>query len=523
MPIEKLGAVYYRFKMTEKDAPTPATAEIITPLSVSGKKRRSDEDPGQGYRRTLIVLICAMVGLVVGGFWLLRYLSKNQLPSSSVTTGTPSGHSKPEEKAAAPPSEPPPAADPARLAAGKVEAERKLAEFLEAKKNLDRTGASIWGAAAYAEMNGLTQEADTHLLHEEYVLAADRYDRATAIASHLIDRTAEALQRLLAEGRNALDEGRGTEAQDKFRVALMIDPANASAQKGLRRAETIAQVMRLIDSGSKHEAEGQLSAAQADYRQALSIDPDSENAQQALTRVTARINDQQFQQLMSQGLTALHKKDYELAGTALVKARALKPDSPEVSDALLQVDQAQRLARIDRLREKARIADQNEQWQQALEAYLAVLEIDKNLQFAVRGRDRAQEQIRLAKRLSYFIAQPRTLESDQQLDNAALLLNEAKTVEPQGPKLAAQIKKLEELVVVFRMPVNVLIESDNLTQVAVYKVGRLGRFEQQELKLRPGTYTVVGARDGYKDVRREIVVTPGQTSLRLTIKCKDKI
>ena len=226
---------------------------------------------------------------------------------------------------------------------------------------------------------------------------------------------------------------------------------------------------------------------------------------------------------MSQGLTALHKKDYELADAALLKARALKPDSPEVSDALLQVDQAQRLARIDRLREKARIADQSEQWQQALEAYLAVLEIDKNLQFAVRGRDRAQEQIRLAKRLSYFIAQPRTLESDQQLDNAALLLNEAKTVEPQGPKLAAQIKKLEELVAVFRMPVNVLIESDNLTQVAVYKVGRLGRFEQQELKLRPGTYTVVGARDGYKDVRREIVVTPGQTSLRLTIKCKDKI
>ena len=157
-----------------------------------------------------------------------------------MTTGTSSGHSKPEKKAAAPPSEPPPAAGPARLAAGKVEAERKLAEFLEAKKNLDRTGASIWGAAAYAEMNGLAQEADTHLLHEEYVLAVDRYDRASAIASQLIDQTAEALQQLLAEGRNALDKGRGTEAQDKFRVALMIDPANASAQKGLRQAETVA-------------------------------------------------------------------------------------------------------------------------------------------------------------------------------------------------------------------------------------------------------------------------------------------
>jgi len=509
--------------MKEKDATTPAAAEIITPLSVSGKKQRSDEDPGPGYRRSIIALICALVGLVAGGLWLLNYLSKNQLPSSSVTAGKPSGSGKPDEKAAAPPAEPPPAADPDRLAADKVEAERKLAEFLEAKKNLDRSGAAIWGAAAYAEITALAQEADTHLLHEEYVLAADRYDRANAMASQLNDRSAEALQRLLAEGHGALNQGRGAESQDKFRLALMIDPANASAQKGLKRAEIIAEVMRLIDSGSKHEADGRLSEAQTDYRQALSIDPDAETAREALNRITAKIRDQQFQRLMSEGLTALHKKDYELAGTALLKARALKPDSPEVSDALLQVDQAQRLDRIDRLREKARTADQSEQWQQSLESYGAILEIDKNLQFAEHGKKQAQERIRLARALNYFITQPRTLESEQQLDKAALLLGEAKTAEPQGPRLDAQIKELEDLVAAFRTPATVLLESDNLTQVAVYKVGRLGRFEQHELKLRPGTYTVVGARDGYKDVRREIVVTPGQTTLRLTIKCRDKI
>ena len=113
--------------MSEKDAPTPANAEIITPLSVSVKRRRGDEDPGPGYRRALIVLICAIVGLVAAGLWLLNYLSRNQLPSSSVTTVTPAGRSQPEENAAAPPVEPPPAADHARFAADKVEAERKLA------------------------------------------------------------------------------------------------------------------------------------------------------------------------------------------------------------------------------------------------------------------------------------------------------------------------------------------------------------------------------------------------------------
>ena len=72
-------------------------------------------------------------------------------------------------------------------------------------------------------------------------------------------------------------------------------------------------------------------------------------------------------------------------------------------------------------------------------------------------------------------------------------------------------------------PVMVTIESDNLTDIAVYKVGKLGRFSQRELTLRPGTYTVVGARDGYQDVRQKITVKAGQQVLRITVKCRVKI
>jgi hypothetical protein len=74
-----------------------------------------------------------------------------------------------------------------------------------------------------------------------------------------------------------------------------------------------------------------------------------------------------------------------------------------------------------------------------------------------------------------------------------------------------------------QIPINVTIESDNNTEVAVYKVGKLGKFSKRELKLRPGTYTVVGARNGYQDVRQKIVLKPGQASLRVTIKCRIKI
>jgi hypothetical protein len=103
------------------------------------------------------------------------------------------------------------------------------------------------------------------------------------------------------------------------------------------------------------------------------------------------------------------------------------------------------------------------------------------------------------------------------------LLAEAKEIAPRGSILAARIIKLEELVNVAKTPVKIAIESDNLTRVAVYKVGKLGRFSVHELDLRPGTYTIVGTRDGYQDVRQKLVVKPGVQSLRITVKCRVKI
>jgi hypothetical protein len=87
----------------------------------------------------------------------------------------------------------------------------------------------------------------------------------------------------------------------------------------------------------------------------------------------------------------------------------------------------------------------------------------------------------------------------------------------------AQLEDLTHLVKVAQTPITVTIESDNLTEIAIYKVGKLGRFALRELGLRPGTYTVVGARDGYKDVRQKMVVKPGQGPLRLSVKCRVKI
>ena len=78
-----------------------------------------------------------------------------------------------------------------------------------------------------------------------------------------------------------------------------------------------------------------------------------------------------------------------------------------------------------------------------------------------------------------------------------------------GPRLRAQVAALEKALAEARTPVAVVIESDGHTEVALSRVGRLGTLTRRTLELRPGEYTVVGSRRGYRDVRRRFTVGPG--------------
>jgi hypothetical protein len=508
-----------------KDVSTQPIAETITPLGTPKKDGGAgrDDNFSRRYRFKVWALVCSFILLIIGGGWLLHFLSKKPLqPEETEKSPLPTETAK-AESTIEPPQESPPVVDPAQLEVEKTNAEQKLAEYLEAKAKLDHKAASEWEDDTYLEMTELGRQADAHFMENQYHPASELYERAGGLAAELAGRTDATLQRLLTGGNQALEAGDGTLARRNFSVALKIAPADARAQQGLKRAETIETVMQLIGSGRQHETNNALSLARSDYSKALEIDSNSEKARRGLDRINGLIKEEQFQQLISDGLAAFHRNDYKFARTRLLKAKSLKPGSREVTDALFQVDQAIRLSTIDKLRRAAQAAERSEDWQKALKSHLAVLDIDKNLQFAVRGKERALEQIRFAKRFLFFLDRPQVLESDSQLKNAVFLLVEAKEITPRGPILTARIEKLEQLVAVAQTPVKIAIESDNLTRVAVYKVGKLGQFSVHELELRPGTYTVVGTRDGYQDVRQKVVVKPGLQSLRITVKCKVKI
>ena len=508
-----------------EDKPVLSQAEIITPVSVTpGVTRKGAPLSARHNLVKGLTLITTFVFLVAGGLWLWQYLASNP-PGEPQAPQTVSeqNHAVPKKTPAMPEVLPEKAPDPAKLAAEKDQAEQKLADFMQVKQELEAKGVSQWANEAYREMMQLSEEADRFLVENDYIAAAGKYEAAATKAQVLAGRVEPTLKQLLDEGRMALNQGNAELAQQKFNVALLIDPNNALAQQSLQRARKLEAVMRLMKSGNRHEKDGNTSFAHADYQEALQLDPESKEARKALARIKGQIKDREFQALMSEGLTALHNNNYELARVKLLKAKSFRPNSREAKDALAQVDQSIRLANIESYRQKAIAAEQAENWEQALNAYQQALKIDPNVQFAELGKHRSLKFIRIDKRINFFLKQPAVLEADHQLGNAIQLIAEIEKINPKGPRLKDQFDKLTRLVDAAQTPVKIILESDNFTEVAVYKVGKLGRFASQELSLRPGTYTVVGTRDGYQDVRKKIIINPGQSPIRIAVKCEVEI
>jgi len=300
-------------------------------------------------------------------------------------------------------------------------------------------------------------------------------------------------------------------------------PPNPQQTAGQKEAEQIEKASAFIASGNRHEQADDLTLARADYLSALRADPQSMKARKALNRVDRLISDNAFNQHMSSGLKALHNGNYYAAQDELIQAKKIKPDSAEVKDALAQVDSAIRLELIEGLNKEAHDAEMSENWKQALDSFRAVLKIDKTIRFAIRGEARAGSRLRLDNRLLYYLEKPRVLESDAFLNKATDVLETAQALEPKGNRLRAQIEKLEHLIQLAKTPVEVIITSDNLTEVTVYKVGKLGKIQAKALRLRPGTYTVVGIRNGYRDVRKSVAVKAQDRPHRITVMCEEEI
>ena len=192
-------------------------------------------------------------------------------------------------------------------------------------------------------------------------------------------------------------------------------------------------------------------------------------------------------------------------------------------DGQTQAEQGQKLDQIALVEARALAFELRELWELAIGQYRDALETDSSLAFAQQGLQRAQSRVDLDLKLINIIENPDLLFNDRVLRDTENLLTEAHGISEAGPRLEEQITELDRLVRLASTPIRVEIHSDEQTEVTVYRVGQLGKFRVRNLELRPGSYTVVGSRDGFVDVRQTFNVIPGRELSPIMVECVESI
>ncbi|MFQ5701390.1 MAG: hypothetical protein ACE5HU_06060 [Acidobacteriota bacterium] len=466
-------------------------------------------------------LLLALLGLLAAGsfFLLPRWAQSRRTKASATTAPAPApdaSRTEPDTSSLTP-------QELSERIYVKQRAQESRGRAVRLLQALEQRGVTVWAHDDHAEALERMAQGRRQWDAGQFLESDASFRKAAEFLAAIDARSADILRETLARGREALAAGRAIPAAAAFNLALRIAPGNKTAATGLRRAEAFDRVRARIDSGLRSERKGNLREAVTRYREAIALDPLSREARESLARVQKRIDDDAFARSMSRGLETLDRGDYQEATEAFQAAGAIRPDSPQVAEALEQVEENRKLEMIHHYHDRAVKLEEEEQWAEAARQYQAVLAIDDTIRFARDGRSRSLRRAELAKALEFQLAHPDRLSADAVLEEARTLLEEARAARPAGPVLQRQIARLDELVRTNSTPIRVTLESDNLTEVTVYHVGRLGRFLRHELDLRPGTYTVVGSRKGYRDVRRQLKVVAGTDPEPLIVRCEDKI
>jgi Protein kinase domain len=291
-----------------------------------------------------------------------------------------------------------------------------------------------------------------------------------------------ALVQEIAAGQAALMTWKAAQARGAFERARRIAPEDPAVKAGMSAVEKLEQLLALHSTAVQAEASGDQQLAHQRYTEVLRLDPAFAPASEGLKRTDA----------------------------ALLEAKTS-----------LELQQTRELNAGDERR--GRELEQAERWLDAVGLYESVLARDASLSFAQSGLTRSSARAAIVRQLDEFLARPERLTAEAVRHNAQQLLDRSRDVPRPAPVLDSRIASLEKLLKRMDTEVRVEITSDNYTRISIARVGDLGSFVTRELTLRPGRYTLIGTRDGFRDVRREISIEPGQGDLSLSLQCIERI
>lgn len=330
-------------------------------------------------------------------------------------------------------------------------------------------------------------------------------------------------EQLLSRARGALAVGDGAGARKAISDLVSRKPQHPDVAGLSARAMTIDIVFPLYEWAVQLEGEGLLENAEVKYVAALDQDPNFAEARAALERVRLARRDQLTIELRGRAEVAFANREFDVAYRHIVSARDLKPNDPATLALFPIIEQDHRAEQGRRQMAEGQRLESVCAWNEAITLYRAMLAEQPGLVAAEAGLVRASEGARKLVRYRAILARAapgeRSEDAAQINQTLQLLLTARELAQCENANLDLRIEVVRNRLMDATKPVKVVLVSDGLTNVEFWKVGKYEPFREKVLEIAPGTYTVVGWRPGYVDVRLEVKVNVGADEVRVVVVC----
>jgi len=410
-----------------------------------------------------------------------------------------------------------------QLAKHRRDAQEILSLVLEKQKKLEDKRVTFWAGDTFEAALKTAELGDYSYRSQEFSNAMASYQDTLKQLIDIEQSIPKQFGVFLEKGKIALTENNAKLAKEKLQIAMYMQPNDSRASAVLDRALVLDQVLLLVKTGTEFVENRQYEAAKSSFEQAYQLDNQSALVNEQLQQVKQLIVDRDYSFAMSSGYKELQQNKYDQALVFFNQAKEIKPTSAAVVQAIKQSTNERMQAKISIKLEQAQKHIKQENWSKALNKYNEILLLDKSLLQAQVGVLKSTARLTLSDQLNNFIDNPERLSNKNVYQQAQFAKQDAMKIEYPGEKLLQQITSINQLMIQAKIPLLVTIKSDNQTMVTLHRNGKLGRFLAKELSLTPGEYTLVGSRDGFRDVRQAFVLHADESHPTIVIQCSERV
>lgn len=382
---------------------------------------------------------------------------------------------------------------------------------------------ALWNISAQHEIISAKSNAISMFTSGDYAAALSTLEGSVDLANTELSAMDGAFSDALAEAQKKYDLDVYDEAKVDITKALGLHPESPEAIALNEKIEALPQVLKLISSADVAHAENNLEREAHNLSSALVLAPERNALKSRLDDLEVKLAEVKFSRYIKNGLTHVQNKNLMSAKESVSAAQKLMSGRVELSILMDQVGRLEKTLKFETSMYKAEQAAKNENWNSALSHYVKASAIAPDNKNLLDKMSATQAIIFLRDNITRHLGSPNRLGTANVRVDAKRLVRDSSAFFDLSPSLKITSTELSELISAYEMKVQILVRSDNQTNILVRGVGRIGQTDERYIELHPGTYTFEGQRPGYKSRLVSVVIKPGEANITLEVICNERL